>query len=167
MDPRSTATQHVLDAQYAQAQQIYAPLLAGHKAIAELESVEQQIENLYANEPSTTSDLATAVHNAQSKMATIGGGERGAHAEGGIGLRAAVAGLTTDLAVVESGDRTAPAVAQTVFEQMSQAEQEAVAAWERFKKTDLAALNAALQAAHREPIRIAWIEEQVHYAMTR
>jgi len=50
---------------------------------------------------------------------------------------------------------------------MSQAERENAAAWEQFKKTELAALNAALQATHHEPIRIAWIEEQVHYAMTR
>ena len=167
MDPRSSATQDVLGAQYAMAQQIYTPLLAGRKAMAELESVEHQIQSLHATDASMAADLANAVRNAQNRLDAIRSGERGAHAEGAIGLRAAVTGLTTDLAVVESGDRTPPAVAQTIFEQMSQAERENAAAWEQFKKTELAALNAALQAAHHEPIRIAWIEEQVHYAMTR
>jgi hypothetical protein len=50
---------------------------------------------------------------------------------------------------------------------MSKAEREKVAAWEQYKKTEVPALNAALQRAHREPLKIAAIEEQVHYAMTR
>jgi hypothetical protein len=170
MDPRSSATQQVLEAQYSQAEKIYTELLAGRKAMAELESVERQIQALHAGEPSTPAELATAVRQAQSKLDAIRGGSRTVNAEHGEdqpGLAEAVAGLGADLRVVESGDRTAPAVAQTLFDQMSAAEREKVAAWELFRKTDLPTLNNALQAAHREPIRIAWIEEQVHYAMTR
>lgn len=161
MDPRSSATQQVLETQYSQAEKIYAELLAGRKAMAELESVEHQIQALHAGQPSTPPDLAIAAREAQSKLDSIRGGE------GQPGLAEAVAGLGADLRVVESGDRTAPAVAQTIFDQMSAAERDKIAAWEQFRKTDLPTLNKALQAAHREPIRIAWIEEQVHYAMTR
>jgi hypothetical protein len=65
------------------------------------------------------------------------------------------------------GDRTAPAAALEIFAQMKKASQEGIDAWEHFKTVDLAALNAALTSAHREPLHIADIEEQVHYAMTR
>ena len=50
---------------------------------------------------------------------------------------------------------------------MKKASQDGVDAWQQFKTVDLAALNAALTAANRELLKIAAIEEQVHYAMTR
>ena len=166
MDPRAEATQAVLDAQYALAQQIYAQLLPGRKAMAELESVESQIGAI--KDPPT--DLAEAIRTAQTRLDAIRGGGRGepaAGAEAEPGLAEAVSALGSDLRVVESGDRTAPTVALTLFDQMSKSEREKVAAWEQFKKADLSALNAALTRAHREPLHIAAIEEQVHYAMTR
>jgi hypothetical protein len=50
---------------------------------------------------------------------------------------------------------------------MKKTSQDGIDAWQHFKNGDLVQLNAALTAAHREPLHIAAIEEQVHYAMTR
>ena len=161
MDPRCACTEAVLGEQYAFGQQIYAQLLAGRKAMAELESVATQIRKVDLNDTSTAADLSGAVRDAQKHLDAIRGG-----ASGG-GLAEAVSGLGTDLRLVESGDRTAPATAHTIFDQMGEIEKAKVAAWQQFKKSGLDALNAALSRAHREPIKIAAIEEQVQYAMTR
>lgn len=42
-----------------------------------------------------------------------------------------------------------------------------IAAWQQFKATDLAKVNAALQRAHQPLLQISAIEKEVHYAMTR
>ncbi|HTW49790.1 MAG TPA: hypothetical protein VMD92_17670 [Acidobacteriaceae bacterium] len=168
MDPRCACTQAVLDAQYAFGQQIYAQLRAGRKAMAELQSVESQIRKVNPSDASTPADLATAAREAQKHLVAIRGGEPEEHSgKSEPGLAESVSALGADLRVVEGGDRTAPASAHTIFEEMSQAEQEKVAAWQQFKESGLEGLNAALARAHREPIKIAAIEEQVHYAMTR
>ncbi|HEY6445669.1 MAG TPA: hypothetical protein VIY53_04360 [Acidobacteriaceae bacterium] len=170
MDPRCACTTAVLDAQYAFAQQIYVQLLAGRKAMAEMQSVESQIRKINASDPSTPADLGAAARDAQARLDSIRSGEHGETSGGGeaeSGLAAAVSALGTDLRVVESGDRTAPAMAQTIFDQMSKEAQAKVAAWKQFKESGLDALNAALAKAQREPIKIAEIEEQVHYAMMR
>jgi len=71
------------------------------------------------------------------------------------------------LRVVESGDRPAPAQAIVIFDQMKKAANIQTAAWQHFKTSELAGVNAALQRAHQPSIQIAAIEEEVHYAMTR
>jgi hypothetical protein len=50
---------------------------------------------------------------------------------------------------------------------MSKAAHEKIQSWEQYKTTELSRVNAALVRAHREPLQVAAIEEQVHYAMTR
>jgi len=166
MDPRCSCTQAMLDAQFTLAQRVYTQLIPGRKAMAELESVESQVRKL--KDPSNSADLADAIQQAQAKLDAIRGGEREAHeSDAEPGLGEATSALGTVLRVVESGDRTAPASALEIFDEMSKAEREKVAAWEQYKKTEVPALNAALQRAHREPLKIAAIEEQVHYAMTR
>jgi hypothetical protein len=69
--------------------------------------------------------------------------------------------------MVESGHRQAPAQALTLLDQSSRSARESIAAWQHFKTSDLAYVNAALIKANREPLHIAAIEEQVHYAITR
>ena len=161
MDPRCACTQAVLDEQYLFAQQIYAQLLAGRKAMAELDSVASQIKKIDLRDASTPAGLASAVRDAQTRLDAIRGG-----ASGG-GLAESVAALGTDLRVVASGDRTAPESAHAIFDEMGKAERAKVAEWQQFKKSGLDPLNTALAHAHREPIKIAAVEEQVHYAMTR
>jgi hypothetical protein len=165
MDPRAAAKQQVLDQQFALSESVYEQLRASRKAMAELESVASQlkkVEGARDNPPA----LEAAIDAAQAKLERIRGGEHNG-AEKSPGLAEAASGLGTDLRVVESGDRAAPAQAVEIFAQMKKASQRGIDAWEHFKTVDLAAVNAALTGAHREPVHIAAIEEQVHYAMTR
>ncbi|HVT99593.1 MAG TPA: hypothetical protein VHE33_18990, partial [Acidobacteriaceae bacterium] len=163
MDPRATATAAVLTQQYALAESIYAQVLESRKAMAELESVDSQLKKLAASS-NTSEDVRSAVRAAETKLAAI---RTGGHTETAPGLAEAASGLGTVLRIVESGDREAPASALAIFAQMKKASADDIAAWHRFKTADLTTLNNALTAAHREPIHIAAIEEEVHYAMTR
>ncbi len=163
MDPRSPATTAVLDQQFTLAESIYAQVLQSRKAMAELESVDSRLKKL-TSASDTPEDLKSAIRTAQAKLAGIRNGTGSADAPG---LAAAASGLGTVLRVVESGDRESPASALEIFGQMKKASAEGIAAWQHFKSTDLAQLNNALTAAHREPIHIAVIEQQVDYAMTR
>ncbi len=167
MDPRAVATRQILDQQFTLAESIYDQLRSAHKAMAELESVDSELKKLDSvDDP----DLRSAAQKAQIRLTTIRNGEAGEHdeeGEGESGLAAAAAGLSSDLHMIESGDRAAPSQALVIFHQMSQAARERIADWDRFKNAELAALNAALVKAHREPLQISSIEEQVHYAMTR
>ncbi|MGC2299592.1 MAG: hypothetical protein WA476_12370 [Acidobacteriaceae bacterium] len=168
MDPRATATPLVLEHQFTLAESIYTQLRASRKALAELDGVETQLKKLDVSD--NPESLREAIHSAQAKLKTIRTGpseSTGKTSQQQAGLAEAAAGLSTDLRMVESGDRTAPAQAIAIFDQMNKASQAGVAAWENFKKADLDALNAALTDAHREPVKIAAIEEQVNYAMTR
>jgi photosystem II stability/assembly factor-like uncharacterized protein len=158
MDPRSSATKAVLEAQYALASEIDAQARRGRQAMAELQGVESQIAKLSTTEPS----VQGVIHEAQAKLEAIRKGTKGAP-----GLEAATSALGVDEGIVESGDRTAPAVAVEIFHEMGAAARKQIAAWEAFKKTELPALNAALKKAHRKPVEMASIEEQVYYAMTR
>ncbi len=163
MDPRCSCTQAVLEQQYTLANSIYAQAIAARKAMAEMESVQSQLSKLSAAAPGTSAELAAAIRKAQASLASI----RGGHDPNHPGLAQAASGLGAALRVVESGDRTAPAVAVTIDQQMSATAQAKIAAWEQFKRTQIPALNAALQRANRPPLQIAGIEAAVHYAMTR
>jgi hypothetical protein len=168
MDPRATATPQVLAQQFTLAESIYTQLTASRKAMAELDSVESQLKKLDSSD--NPDSLRDAIHNAQAKIEKIRSGEHETADKPGeheAGLAEATSGLGTVLRIVESGDRTAPAQALTIFDQMNKASSAGIAAWEGFKKTDLNALNATLILAGHEPLKIAAIEEQVHYAMTR
>ncbi len=168
MDPRSAATTEVLDRQFALAESIYVRTLASRKAMAELESVEGQLKNLQSGQ-GDSADLKAALRAALQQLQAIKGGSHpgAGPKEKQIGLADANTGLGVALRVVESGDRTAPAQAIVIFNQMNQAASEQIAAWQRFKTNELATVNVALQRAHQAPLQIAAIEEQVHYAMTR
>jgi photosystem II stability/assembly factor-like uncharacterized protein len=162
MDPRSSATQQVLDQQYAVATSIYTQTLATRKAMAELQSVETELTKLEASSESHSSELNSAVHDALAKLHSISAGE-----DNKPGLAQANAGLGTALEMVESGDRTAPSQAIVIFKQMSNVGQQKIQLWEQFKRTGLNHVNAALARAYQKPVQISAIEEQVHYAMTR
>ncbi|MGB6132555.1 MAG: hypothetical protein WBG54_12310 [Acidobacteriaceae bacterium] len=160
MDPRCPATTAELDAQYTLAQSIYAQSTEARRTMAELESVEAQLKKAAVG---ADPELAATISAAQAKIAAI----RGGSVDKNPGLAAAAGGLGTALRVVESGDRTAPAVAVTIDHQMSDVAQEKIAAWQQFKKTEVPRVNAALEQAHQQPLQIAAIEAAVYYAMTR
>ena len=163
MDPRSPATRAVLQTQFTLVEQIDALDRQGRRAVAELESVELQIEKHAAKTSDVPADLVQAIQDAQAKIAEIRGHEDGDEP----GLDAATEAPGEDERVVESGDRTPPEVALTIFHEMGTAERAKIAGWEAFKENTLPELNAALVRVQREPVRIAAIEEQVHHAMTR
>ncbi|HEY1808222.1 MAG TPA: hypothetical protein VGG42_06650 [Acidobacteriaceae bacterium] len=164
MDPRCACTTAVLDDQYKTGQSIETQILAARKAMAELESVASQLKKL--DTPDAPASVRDAIKTAQTSLEKIRNGEH-PEDESHPGLAAATAGLSVALRIVESGDRQAPEQAIEIFHQSSQAAQTQIAAWQRFKSTDLSQLNRKLSASHREPIQIAAIEETVHYAMTR
>jgi photosystem II stability/assembly factor-like uncharacterized protein len=166
MDPRSAATPAVLNQQFALATSMYAETLASRKAMAELESVESQLNKLAATNRNST-DLEAAVHDALKQLQIIKNGSSGEQQPNETGLADSNTGLGVAVRVVESGDRPAPAQALVIFHTMKRAADRRIAAWQRFKISELAHVNAALARAHQAPLQIAAIEEQVHYAMTR
>ncbi|HTU52248.1 MAG TPA: hypothetical protein VMF56_16780, partial [Acidobacteriaceae bacterium] len=168
MDPRSSATTQLLDQQFALGGSIYHETLASRKAMAELESVETQLNKLQARN-NNPAELQRELHSALTKLEAIknGEGENSDASEKKIGLADANTGLGVALRVVESGDRPAPAQAIVIFDQMKSAANVQTTAWQHFKQSDLAKVNAALQRAHQPSLQIAAIEEEVHFAMTR
>ncbi|HTW62378.1 MAG TPA: hypothetical protein VMD55_11265 [Terracidiphilus sp.] len=172
MDPRVTATPQELARQYALADSVYGQTLLSRKAMAELASVESRLTTLVGNAPPP--ELAAILAGALARLKRIESGEEEDSDEGSdgkqeneAGLAQANAGLAAVLGVCESGHRQPPAQALELLSQVSKAARESIAAWQHFKSADLAQVNAALARAHLQPIRIAAIEEQVHYAMTR
>ena len=168
MDPRSAATGQVLDQQFTLADSIYSETLSSRKAMAELESVESQLKKLESTS-GTSTDLQRTLRTALTKLQTIRGDDHPDlnQPQKEIGLAEANTGLGVVLRVVESGDRPAPAQALVIFDDMKRAANEQIAAWQHFKVSELAKVNAELQQAHQAPLEISAIEEQVHYAMTR
>ncbi len=167
MDPRSPATTQVLDQQFALGQSIYIETLASRKAMAELDSVENQLNELKSK--NNDAGLHRELLSALTKLESIknGSDENSSTPEKHIGLADANSGLGVALRVVESGDRPAPSQAIVIFSQMKAAADSQIAAWHHYKTNELARVNAALQRAHQPALQIAAIEEQVHYAMTR
>jgi hypothetical protein len=168
MDPRAAATAQVLTQQFILGESVYDQLQQSRKAMAELDNVGSQLKKLAADS-NVSPDLKAAIQTTQAKLDKIRGGESNSNRknENDPGLADTSSGLNTDLRMVESGDRTAPTSALEIFAQMKRASQAGIDAWQHCKTDDLGALNAALTAAHLEPLQIAAIEEQVHYAMTR
>ena len=150
MDPRSPATMEVLDQQFALGGSIYRETLASRKAMAELESVETQLNKVQSSN-NNPADLQRELQSALTKLEAIknGEGENSDASEKKIGLADANTGLGVALRVVESGDRPAPAQAIVIFDQMKSAANAQTAAWQHFKASDLAKVNAALQRAHQ------------------
>ncbi len=170
MDPRVDASTEVLDRQFATAYSIYVQTLSSRKAMAELESVESQLEKLNSKDENSPPFLTEAIHNAIVRLQAIKGG---GHAENEKkegsehGLAEANAGLGSALRMVESGHRTAPTQAIVIADEMGKSARALTAAWQTFKTAELSDVNSALTRANRKPLQIAAIEEQVQYAMTR
>jgi photosystem II stability/assembly factor-like uncharacterized protein len=169
MDPRSSATGQVLNQQFALADSIYAQTVLSRKAMAELTSFESQLKKLESDNSNGAADLQQTLHVALAKLQTIKGGEDDAAVkpEEETGLADANTGLGVALRIVESGDRTAPAQALIIFNRMKSAANKGIEAWQHYKTDELGKVNEALERAHQNPLQIATIEEQVHYAMTR
>lgn len=158
MDPRSSATPAILQAQQQTARQIYADTVKSRQAMAEIQSVQKDLATL-APRTQQNSNLADSLRQLQQSIARI--------VDGSSGLQQANTGLTSALGVVESGDRAIPAQAIDLYRQSLAAATQRIQQWQLLKQHDLPRFNASLQQAGMEPVKISSIEQQVVYQMTR
>jgi photosystem II stability/assembly factor-like uncharacterized protein len=170
MDSRVQAIPAELQQQFELGQKIYAEALRSRKAMAEIQSVQEELKKLKSS-VAQDAKLAPEVERAQASIAQIVGADdeqKGtAREEEQPGLSQASAGLGTVLRVVKSGHRSAPASALEIEKQMNALANERIAQWSGFKSTQLAQLNAELHQANLKPVQITEIEREVEYLMTR
>ncbi|HEY0784510.1 MAG TPA: hypothetical protein VGD62_01485 [Acidobacteriaceae bacterium] len=169
MDPRAAATPDVLAQQFTRAYSIYLQTIPSRKAMAELEAAESQLKTLHADQGTPSPDLTEALDRASRSLDLIrnGAASKDEDSSQPQGLAAANAGLGVALRIVESGDREAPAQALSIADQSGKSSRLGIEQWQQWKTTELRTLNQSLTRAHRDPLHIAEIEEQVHYAITR
>ncbi len=168
MDPRAAATEPVLAGQFSLAQRIFGQTRQSRKAMAELQGVEKELKQAQTGD--SPGELAQTLTQALAGLQSIESGSAGSKADedsDAAGLAEANTSLGVALRMVESGDRTAPSQALEIYRRKSEAARDGIARWQQYKATELPKVNAALAAAHRAPVAVAAIEEQVHYAMTR
>ncbi|HTW58724.1 MAG TPA: hypothetical protein VMD99_11365 [Terriglobales bacterium] len=166
MDPRSGATLATLQQQLQSGQEMFAQTLEARRALAEIASLQKQLADLAQKLGEKDSAVKPALAEAQTELsailkppaATLGQAE---------GLQEVFTGLASALHVVESGDRTAPSQAITLYKESTEGLKTAVAKWREFKTTRLPQLNQKLSEDNLAPIRISEIEQEVQFLMTR
>jgi hypothetical protein len=163
MDPRSPATQEILEQQLKLGRQIFSEALEARRAIAEINSVQKQITAIQQKIGEQNPQLKTGLAEAQSRIGKILASAPGPIA----GLQDAYAGLASALRAVESGDRPAPSQAIAVYHESSQAAAVALREWAEFKQKELPRLNQQLREAHLAPINIAEIEREAEFLMSQ
>ncbi len=161
MDPRSSATADVLLAQQETGLRMYADSLRSRQAMAEIQSVQKELDNR-KTQTTGNSSLFASVDRLQGSIAQIVNGNKAVS-----GLQDANANLSGALAVVESGDRAVPAQALELYRQAQEAMNQRVEQWHLLKQTQLEQLNRELQKAKIKPVQISSIEKEVFYQMTR
>ncbi len=161
MDPRSPATSTVLREQQETGLRIYADTLRSRQAMAEIQSVQNELESLQSRIAQNPVLAARAQQLIRSIDLVVNG-------DGSLaGLHEANANLTAVLGVVESGDRAIPAQAMELYQQCRESMHQRVEQWHTLKKTQLPQLNQQLRNANIGPIQVSNIERQVIYQMTR
>jgi len=166
MDPRSPATQEVLQQQLQLGQQIYAEALEARHTLAEIASVQKKLtddeQKLGEQNPTLKSTLA----GAQSEIAKIVNNKEISR-QPPRGLQEAYTELISALHVVEGGDRAVPSQAIGLYKESSQGVKAGLAEWTTFKQMNLPRLNQKLREGSLSPITISEIEREVHFLMSR
>jgi photosystem II stability/assembly factor-like uncharacterized protein len=157
MDPRSPATPRDLEQQLNLGRQIFAEAIGSRQALAEIRSVQKQLADLQQKLSGNRANLKPVVSQLESEIRQILSGTEGA--ANAMGLENASTGLTSALAVVESGDRAVPSQAIALYHEASQAEKLRIVDWNRFKATRLPQLNQQLQRQDVAPIVISELAE--------
>jgi photosystem II stability/assembly factor-like uncharacterized protein len=166
MDPNSPATPAELQAQFTAAQRIFAMTLVSRKALAEVNSVRQNLDDLAKKPEVATAGLLPQVEAVQLTLNQLVEGKVcPGHDRGG--LAKSNGELLAVLGAIESGDRTPTSQALALGTRATHEVEEQTAEWHEVKSGSLKQLNAALVSHHLEPVAIAEIEQQVHYLMTR
>jgi photosystem II stability/assembly factor-like uncharacterized protein len=163
MDPRSVATPQMLQQQLQLGQKIYAETLDTRRALAEIGSLQKQLNDAQKKITSQQSELNAALSDAQQNVQEILSGKKPKT----VGLQDSYSGLASALRVVESGDRTVPSQAIALYEESSQQIKERIAEWTSFKQTKLPELNQKLREGNTAPIAISEIEQEVEFLMTQ
>jgi len=161
MDPRSPATSQELAQQYETGRQIYSSTLLSRKALAEIKSVQSQLDDM-TKQVAAKPELQTQLVAVQASIKKLLKGEDRA-----LGLEAANSGLGGALRVVNSSHRSIPSQALELYKQCDSAVRIRSDEWRQLKSGDLAKLNSELEKSGLAPVKIAEIEEEVEYLMTR
>ncbi len=170
MDPRSAASARELDDQVSLGRKIFAESIRSRQALAEVQSVQKQLIEIAARVPDTKAQLHSAVAQTQDAIKKLLNGLPAGSSDGWgdkMGLQAANSGLGSALEAVESGDRTAPSQAVTMFEEADRAAKLRIDDWKKIKTTLLPPLNDQLKQANEATVSISEIELEVEYLMTR
>jgi len=125
--------------------------------LAQIRSVQKQLSDLDQKLDGAHADLRSTVSRLETEIRQIlVGSESPTNA---TGLENASSGLTSALAVVESGDRAVPSQAVALYHESSQALKLRIADWNHFKTTRLPQLNQQLHQGNMPPIAISEIAE--------
>ena len=153
MDPRSPASAEEIKQQWQNSQAMFADSLESRRALAEIESVQAQLQKAKAN-PQTSALSA--------QIASLLAGD--AHT---MGLTQANTALTAVLHVAESSDRVTPSQALDLYAEARTATMAQVQAWAKLKQSEVPMLNQQLKAHGQPVIAIAQIEHEVYQLMTQ
>lgn len=163
MDPRSSATSSELAEQYNTGQQMFATTMQSRKAVAEIASVKKQLEAAHTSS-NANPELLARVSAFEAALAKITETDK---ATKQLGLDSANSGLAAALKVVEGGDRAVPSQTMQLYQQAKLAFEIRAEQWQRLKTSELPALNQQLEKAGLAPVKMAEIEQEIEYLMTR
>jgi hypothetical protein len=133
--------------------------MSSRQTLAEIRSVQKQLSDLEQKIGGGHGDLKSAVSQLETEIRRILAGSE--ESSNMIGLQRASAGLTSALAVVESGDRSTPSQAITLYNDSSQALKARIADWNHVKTNWLPQLNQHLRQENMTPIAVSEIAEEV------
>jgi hypothetical protein len=161
MDPRSPARSAVLQQQQEMGLRMYADTLRSRQAMAEMQSVQAEMEGLQPKMEQHSAMSASLDQFTQALSLVLKGDPKS------VGLAEANTNLAAALAVVESGDRAIPSQALELYRRSREGMNQRVDQWQRLKGTQLPQLNQQLRKANLKPIQLSSIEQEVFYQMTR
>jgi photosystem II stability/assembly factor-like uncharacterized protein len=165
MDPRSPATPQILQQQLQLGREMFAGTMEGRRALAEIASIQKQLAEAEQKIGEKTSDLKSALAEAQTEIAKIVSNKETPREP--AGLHDAYVELASALRVVEGGDRAVPSQAIAVYQQSGPQVKAGIARWNTFKQTKLPELNQKLREESIAPIAISQIEQEVQFLMSR
>jgi photosystem II stability/assembly factor-like uncharacterized protein len=158
MDPRSPATPRDLEQQLQLGRQIFTEAITARQTLAEIRSAQKQLSDLEQKLGPDHADLKSAVSQLETEIRKILAGSEDPTTNA-VGLENASAGLTSALAVVESGDRAAPSQAIALYHESSEALKLRITDWNHVKTNWLPQLNQHLRQSNIAPIAISEIAE--------
>lgn len=160
-DPRSPAKQVDFDAQFETSYKIFLDSLASRRALAEIDSVKEQLAKVMAKQESD--EIAGSAKELTDSIDALVEGTNGKT----LGLDAANQELTSVLSMAESSERLTPAQGLAVYVEARAASSHRIQEWATLKKDSIYNLNQRLKTKGLPPIAIAEIEQEVYYLMTR